>query len=271
MDDIARYNQARWEELAAASVEFSRPLLGLDPAAARNLLDPRALMGDVRNKNVLCLASGGGQQSVAFALLGANVTVFDLSETQLQRDREAAAHYGVQINAVQGDMRDLRHFPDAHFDLIWQAYSINFVPTVTAVFQEVARVIRSGGQYRLQCINPFVAGLSEQDWNGVGYPLRRPYVDGAQIMFDDPYWTFEDDQGQPMRVKGPHEFRHSLSSIVNGLVGQGFVLLGTWEELPAVPAAEPGTWEHFKSIAPPWLTFWATYWPDLYRRQDRSA
>ena len=41
--------------------------------------------------DVLCLAAGGGQQSVAFALLGANVTVFDLSETQLEHDRLAAA------------------------------------------------------------------------------------------------------------------------------------------------------------------------------------
>ena len=35
---------------------------------------------------VLCLACGGGQQSVALALLNANVTVFDLSEGQLDRD-----------------------------------------------------------------------------------------------------------------------------------------------------------------------------------------
>jgi SAM-dependent methyltransferase len=266
MDDIARYNKARWEELAEAAVEFSRPMLDLSPAAARKLLDPHSLIGDIQHKDVLCLASGGGQQSVAFALLGANVTVFDLSETQLQRDQEAAAHYGVQIQTVQGDMRDLGQFPDTHFDVVWHAYSINFVPTVAAVFQEVARVIRDGGLYRLECANPFVAGLSEEAWNGAGYPLTKPYVDGAEIVFDDPYWTFAGNQGQPMRVKGPHEFRHSLSSIVNGLVAHGFMLLGTWEELSGVPDAAPGTWEHFKAIAPPWLTFWASYRPEIPRQ-----
>ena len=31
MDKLASYNKARWEELAAANVEYSRPLLDLTP------------------------------------------------------------------------------------------------------------------------------------------------------------------------------------------------------------------------------------------------
>ena len=38
---------------------------------------------------------------------GSNVTVLDLSETQLERDRLAASHYGHSIVTEQGDMRDL--------------------------------------------------------------------------------------------------------------------------------------------------------------------
>jgi 2-polyprenyl-3-methyl-5-hydroxy-6-metoxy-1,4-benzoquinol methylase len=66
------------------------------------------------SKDVLCLACGGGQQSIAFALLEANVTVFDLSEAQLNRDREAA-HFGVDIKILQGDIRDLSHLNEAAY------------------------------------------------------------------------------------------------------------------------------------------------------------
>ncbi len=59
------------------------PFLDLDVSSARRLLDPDGIMDEVEGKRVLCLASGGGQQSAAFALLGAEVTVFDISETQL--------------------------------------------------------------------------------------------------------------------------------------------------------------------------------------------
>ncbi|HEY0605050.1 MAG TPA: class I SAM-dependent methyltransferase [Herpetosiphonaceae bacterium] len=261
MDDLAQYNQARWEDLAAANVTFSRPWLDLTPATARALVDPAGLLGDVAGKDVLCLASGGGQQSVAFALLGANVTVTDLSPTQLQRDQDAAAHYNLTIRTLQTDMRDLSALESSSFDVVWHAYSINFIPEIQTVLGEVSRVLRDPGMYRIEWANPFVAGISEEEWTGAGYPLKQPYVNGAELVFPDDSWTFEDHTGAQQRVVGPREFRHTLSAVLNGLVQHGFIVLGLWEELSAEPDAAPGTWEHLKSIAPPWLTLWAAYRP----------
>src|ERR687894_294918 len=97
MDDIAQYNIERWKALVEANAVFTRPALNLDPSLALAQLDPERRLGTVAGKDVLCLACGGGQQSVAFALLGAKVTVFDLSAAQLDRDRVAAAQVGVDI------------------------------------------------------------------------------------------------------------------------------------------------------------------------------
>ncbi len=265
MDDLAQYNQARWEDLARANVSFSRPWLDLSPATARAHVDPYGMMGDIAGKDVLCLASGGGQQSVAFALLGAQVTVVDLSSTQLQRDQDAAAHYGVTVRTLQGDMRDLSVLNRASFDLIWHAFSINFVPDVQPVFREVARVIRDPGLYRLEWANPFVMGLDEDDWTGTGYPLSRPYVNGAEIVLADPAWTVDDGTGSQQRIPGPREFRHTLSAVINGLLQHGLLLLGIWEERSQAPDAAPGTWDHFTAIAPPWLTVWAAYRPAMIK------
>ena len=261
MDDLAKFNKERWEELAKNGVIYSRPFLELDTTSARQVVDPNSLMGDVRGKNVLCLAGGGGQQSAAFGLLGAKVTVFDLSETQLKRDVETARHYNLTIHTVQGDMRDLSAFADAGFDLIWHAYSINFIPETNAVFTEVARVLRPGGLYRLEWANPFVCGLDEAEWLDPGYPLKQPYIDGAELVFDQPDWEIRADDGTCTRIAGPKEFRHTLSTVVNGLIKRGFSIRGIWEETSNEPDAAPGTWEHLKLIAPPWLTLWAVYQP----------
>src|SRR5438876_2531692 len=115
MDEIARYNIDRWEALVRARAVFTRPRLDLTPESARELADPDGGgLGAIAGKQVLCLAGGGGQQSAAFALLGAQVTVLDLSPAQLERDREAAAHYQLTIKIEQGDMRDLGRFsPDS--------------------------------------------------------------------------------------------------------------------------------------------------------------
>jgi hypothetical protein len=28
-------------------------------------------------------------------------------------------------------------------------------------------------------------------------------------------------------------------------------------------SAEPGTWDHFTAVMPPWLSFWVVYRPDI--------
>ena len=127
-DDVAQYNQERWEDLAAHGLEYTRPILDLDAESALAMVDPQGVAGDLSGKDVLCLAGAGGQQSAAFGILGAKVTVLDITETQLERDRDAAAHYGIDVRTVQGDMRDLSAFEDGSFDLVHQAHSINFIP-----------------------------------------------------------------------------------------------------------------------------------------------
>lgn len=261
MDDIARHNKERWEELSAASVDYARPMLDLNAESARQFVDPYGAMGEVKGKDVLCLASGGGQQSAAFALLGANVTVLDFSENQLAHDRTALAHYGLQARLVQGDMRDLSVFGEDAFDLVWHAFSINFVPESGPVFDQVVRVLRPGGLYRIEWHNPFTMDMDEHEWTGSGYLVKHPYADGAFDAVHTHWNVRRADDPTPRRVEGPREFNHRLSTVVNGLIGRGFVLLGLWEELTQDPDAEPGSWEHYKAFVPPWLTIWARYQP----------
>jgi len=269
LDELAEYNQERWEELAKAGVLYSRPMLNLDADSARKLVDPEGMMDDPAGKHVLCLAGGGGQQSAAFALLGARVTVLDLCRTQLDRDREAAAHYGTQVTTIHGDMRDLSCLPRGGFDLVWHAHSLNFVPDAEIVFDQVRRVLRPGGQYRLNCWNPFAHGLSTT-WNGAGYTLAYPHVEGMQVhaeeFWDVAPWDRPDPDSAPssarqnlpkQQMRGPREFRHTLTVMVNGLIRRGFVMQGLWEEDLGSLDARPGSWDHFKAYAPPWLTIWS--------------
>ena len=263
-DEIARYNIERWQALAEADAVYTRPRLDLTPETARRWLDPEGRLGDVRGQRVLCLASGGGQQSAGYALLGADVTVFDLSAAQLERDRAAAAHYGVRVATVQGDMRDLSQLPAHAFDYVYHPYSLNFVPDVQAVFREVARVIRDGGRYFFSCANPFFFGLGARDWNGAGYALRHVYLDGARLTNEDEDWVY--DRARHAPIQEPREFRHSLSKLVAALVASGFVLQHISDQDAIQPDANaaPGTWAHFVAIAPPWLAFWCAYRPAVF-------
>jgi SAM-dependent methyltransferase len=270
MDEVARYNRDRWDELVRAGVKYGRPLLDLDSNMARQRYDRYGIIGDVKGKSVLCLAGGGGQQSAAFGLLGARVSVLDFSGAQLEKDREAAVHYGLETETVQGDMRDLSHFADDSFDVVYQTYSINFVPDADTVLDEVSRVTRADGIYHLGCANPMTHAVDDEAWDGNGYPLKAPYVEGAEIIDNSGYWDVQGDDGTSRRIKGPREFRHTLATLMSGLIDRGFVLLRVMETtvngrpIPDGADLEPGTWEHFESVAALGLEIWASYRPNAY-------
>ena len=261
LDDLARFNGERWDELARAGIEYARPYLDLDERSARALVDAEGFIGDARGLDVLCLASGGGQQTAAFGLLGANVTCLDISEEQLEGDRVAADHYGLDIKTELGDMRDLSVFGEDAFDIVWHGHSLNFVPDARLVFRQVSEALRRGGIYHLSCSNPYSHGIDEEEWNGDSYPLRNRYVEGEVTYPTGDEWTFRAQDGSRRRVQGPREFRHSMETLLNSPIELGFTLLRMGEVTHFDPEEDlkPGTWEHLQSIMPPYLDFWWSY------------
>ena len=89
------------------------------------------------------------------------------------------------------------------------------------------------------------------------------YVQGRRTIYGDSDWVYE--RSDAREIQGPQEFLHTLGGLVNGLTGHGFVLCRV-EEVQADSVsmdAEPGSWDHFTAVMPPWLAFWTTYRPDL--------
>jgi len=257
MDAISKINRERWNDLAQANVEYSRPFLEFTVENAAEHVYRHGILKDVAGKQVLCLASGGGQDSVAFGMLGAHVTVLDLSDVQLERDRQAADHHGLQTKLVQGDMRDLTILPDNQFDIVWQIYSINFVPSLDPVFSGVRRVLKPGGIYFLQFANPFAISIDEEKWDGKAYPLDSPYLEGEDMSSRFPNWDVEQPDGTRLNCASPHEFRHTLGKVLNCMAGNGFILLGLWEWMKKEDDPQPGSWAHYTQVIPPWFsTFW---------------
>jgi hypothetical protein len=149
---------------------------------------------------------------------------------------------------------------------VYQPYSLNFVPDAGEVFAQVARVLRMGGVYYFMCANPFASGLTERSWGGEGYLLREPYQQGARIVYQDQNWVYDRSKYPDARpIAGPQEFRQTLSALINGLTAQGFIISRTKEIMAdgVDLSAEPGTWDHFTAVMPPWLAFWAVYRPDV--------
>ncbi len=252
-EDTLRTVEQLWDREVEDGCGWTVPALGLtrevvdEGVAGRreefpgieDRMEPRWVLEGVEGKDVLCLASGGGQQSAVFGLLGARVTVLDLCEGQLRGDRAAAEHYGYQVRAVKGDACDLSAFEDASFDLVYQAPGISWMPDVDALYRGVHRVLRPGAVYRVTLANPAVH-LAQ--WDGIGYRIVDRYKGGRVLRNAAGVENMED--GEPT---GDH--RHLLRDSVGGLLDRGFVIRHFAENsahFKEPVTGEPGSWTHLQ-------------------------
>ena len=119
-DEIARRKLELLREDVREGNDYTKPWLDLDVEAYRSYRERetsilpkphcddvvhRIMMENVQGMSILCLAGGGGQQSAVFFLLGANVTVLDLTPEQLESDELAARHYGYTVDIIGNNSR----------------------------------------------------------------------------------------------------------------------------------------------------------------------
>lgn len=263
--NMSKENEKKWNELARNGVLCSQPKLELIPKEAKAYINKNGFYQEsFTGKDILCLAAGGGQQSIAFALLGGNVTVVDFSEEQLERDKIVAQKYQQKMRIVKADMRDLSFCKDEEFDIVYQPYSINYIPSIEKVFDEVSRILKPNGLYDLMFHNPYVHGSwkdgcwekewkPEELWEGKGYPIWQPYQDGYPIQTKDGNWNFKNSVNKFITIESPQEYRHTMSTIMNGLITRGLAIINYQEEVGSAYEGQPGTWEHYKTCLPPWI------------------
>lgn len=133
-------NQQAWNRLADSGSLFARVATDEECRSPLQVLDGRGWLPEsVAGLNVLCLASGGGWQSILYAAAGANVTVVDLSESMLKLDAREAKRRRFQIQTVQASMDDLTMFADESFDIVHQPVSTCYVPDLKPVYAGIAR------------------------------------------------------------------------------------------------------------------------------------
>ena len=229
-DPVVEHNRAAWDREVDSGNEWTVPVGPEVIEAARAGVWSVVLIGydpvprdwfpaDLTGADVLCLASGGGQQGPVLAAVGAHVTVFDNSPRQLAQDRLVAEREGLDLCTVLGDMRDLSAFADASFDLVFHPVSNVFCPDIRPVWRECFRVLRPGGALLSGFMNPDVFIFDADASENRGELIVRhalPYSDLTHL-----------DAAERERLWGraaPIEYSHSLTDQIGGQLDAGFVI-----------------------------------------------
>ncbi len=190
----------------------------------------RKYAGQLLNQRVLVI--GGGDNYAAFALagLGAQVTSTDLSTHQLEIARQRADQLGLKIEFVGADAAHLECLQDNSFDLVCSTNGFFvWISEPGQVFQEVKRVLKSGGYYIFYDIHPFL-----RPWKSLAFPLEmeKPYF--MTGPFEDEY------NGETC-----YEFHWRLSDLLNPLLNAGLTVC----QIAESPANDARFWEGYAYTA----------------------
>lgn len=233
--DVVSHNKKAWDHYVESGNPWTIPVTPEQVEQARNgnwniFLTPtkpvpKEWFPPLQGVDVLCLASGGGQQSPILAAAGAVVTVLDNSPCQLARDKEVSEREGLSISLIEGDMEDLSCFPEGAFDLIVNPVSNCFAPRLEKIWQEVARVLRKGGDLLAGFVNPIhylFDGEKEKD--GIFQVAHKmPYSDLDSIT--------EDERVRLYGKESALEFGHSLDDQIGGQIRAGLFISGFYEDI----------------------------------------
>ncbi|NNE93920.1 MAG: class I SAM-dependent methyltransferase [Verrucomicrobiales bacterium] len=234
--NIFEYNRNAWNAQSTEGCRWSTPFDDEVIQQAKNgtwsvVLTPNKPVprnwfpDSLEDVDLLALASGGGQQVPVLAAAGANVTSFDASDVQLEKDAETCAKNGLEIETIQGNMADLSAFADESFDLIFNPVSNVFAENLEPVWRECARVLRPGGRLLCGFLNPafylFDHELAEETGE-LKIIHRLPYSDLES--------TVTEPLSAQLEAQLSLEFSHSLETQIGGQCSAGLAVTGFFED-----------------------------------------
>ena len=172
---------------------------------------PHEWFGNLKGKKLLGLASGGGQQIPVFTVLGAECTVLDYSDAQLENEKTVAERENYKVNVIKADMSKPLPFEDESFDIIFHPVSNCYIENVEPVFKECYRILKKGGI--------LLCGLATE----INYLVDE---NEEKIVFSMPFNPLKSEKHKEFlkKLDSGYQFSHTLSEQLGGQLKAGFTL-----------------------------------------------
>jgi len=231
-EKFAAANKAAWESKAYQAWVSAH---GSPEELAKKLQqDHRRLLrywlkyiGNSAGKRVLNLLGSNGRKAISLALLGADVTVVDISEQNRLYAMDTAEAAGVNMRFICSDaLRIPNEEALGRFDIVLMEFGImHYFTDLDAILSVVSRRLRSNGRYLLTDFHPFARMIANQP------------DEPAPNYFDDS--SHEGDVAYTQLL--PEQERAGLSKVLTRswtagdiitAVGTAGLFIRTFEEIP---------------------------------------
>ncbi len=230
--DLSKINERAWNCLAyeAWLNRYGTP----DEAALKIKKNPSARLsslykhfGDIKGKRIMNLLGSHGSKAVALGLLGADVTIVDMSEENSRYANELAAAAGVKINYIVSDVLKL---PDEYlkpdYDIVFSELGILHYFTDLKPFMDVFyRLLKPGGRAIIQDFHPFSKLIESKGTthNTRKHKITGSYFDTSLVETDVAFSKFLADEIQ-LNVPKVTLRKWTLGEIITAVAGSGLTI-----------------------------------------------
>ncbi|MCC7276631.1 MAG: class I SAM-dependent methyltransferase [Alphaproteobacteria bacterium] len=205
-------------------------------------------LGDVAGRRLLHLQCHFGLDTLRLARRGAAVTGVDFSPAAIAAARELAGRIGrPDAVFVEANVYDVPDVVAGGFDIVFTTWgTICWLPDIPRWAGVIARMLRPGGFLYFADGHPAMQMLEEIDGRLLptypqDTPPDRPLVfEAATTYTGDP---------TPLAARRTYQWIHSISRVVNALIGAGLTLerldehrVLPWRMFPMFVPAGDGLW-----------------------------
>ena len=182
-------------------------------------------IGSVAGKSLLHLQCHFGMDTMSWARLGASVTGVDISDAAIELALEFNQELGLDARFVRANVYDLPAILDETFDIVYTALgALCWLPDLNAWANVVAQHLKQGGMLYILDGHP-----TSHTFESVRSPKGDHRLKPIHPYFSDSGGTFYGGGGYTYTgsetLESPsYEWQHSMSDIVNAILGAGLKL-----------------------------------------------
>ena len=226
MREYSQQNKEAWEYSA---YEFWTRTCGTPAERAKeDAADPEKMLRKYaayfdryEGVKVANICGSCGKKAIPLALLGAEVTVFDISEDNRRYAMETAEAAGVRISYVVGDVleTDMEKYGGA-FDVVFMEGGIlHYFHDIGEFMRIMYALLKPGGKMICSDFHPFTKIMDS-------LKLERPVMSYFSTEIYEGEMAHARFYPEEIRSKMPKCSlrRYTMSEIVNGVTGSGFRL-----------------------------------------------
>lgn len=219
-DSAMEANRLRWNEVTP--IHERSAFYDVEGFRAGNIrlhaLEQEEL-GDVSGKSLLHLQCHFGLDTLSWARLGAEVTGVDFSEDAIALARSLVAETGVAGRFVQSNVYDLPQNLDGTFDIVFTSYgAIHWLPDLARWAELIEHFLKPGGTFYIAEFHP-LAYIFDDERDATGLDVVRSYFNGPEPVRWEPDGDYAETDAEVTNAS--YEWTHTLSDVVNALIGVG--------------------------------------------------